>query len=357
MNFTHSQERQMLADTLDRYLADHYGIEARNRISGSDAGWSAAIWKQLVDLGVVGMLFGEEAGGYGGDAFDIAVIFEQIGRHLVVEPLLGTLIAGRALERAKGFEGVLAEAIGGGTHLAAAIDEEDLYPDPQSAGVRAEGGKLTGAKRVVPQLAAAQHIVLPASDGEEVALYLVDAAASGVAVRDYPLIDGGRGGDLTLAAAPATRIGGAELIRDVAAAGVLALCWEAVGIMDRLKEATLDYLRVRKQFGVAIGSFQALRHRIATVALEIEQARSAAINAAAALAAPAAERDRAIAAAKFTIGRVGTLVAEEAIQMHGGIGMTWELPVSHYAKRLTMIDHQLGSADFHIGRVATARAA
>jgi len=132
--------------------------------------------------------------------------------------------------------------------------------------------------------------------------------------------------------------------------GILALCAEALGAMEVAKTATLDYLRTRKQFGVAIGSFQALQHRMADMALEIEQARSSVINAAAALDSDRLTRERALSAAKFTIGRVGTLVAEECIQLHGGIGMTWELPLSHYAKRLIMIDHQLGDEDHHLQR-------
>jgi hypothetical protein len=173
------------------------------------------------------------------------------------------------------------------------------------------------------------------------------------------MIDGGRGGDVIFDGA-AARLMGAEggatgPIEAATAAGLLALSAEAVGIMDALRDQTLDYLRTRKQFGVPIGSFQALKHRMADLALEIEQARSAVTNAAAALDAPRAERERSASAAKFTIGRVGTLAAEEAIQLHGGIGMTWELPLSHFAKRLIMIGHQLGDEDYHLDRYIRLR--
>ena len=192
------------------------------------------------------------------------------------------------------------------------------------------------------------------SPGQEtgIGLFLVEAGAPGLAIRGYPMIDGGRGGELTLSNTPATLLAedGFSLVEDAVAAGVVALSWEAVGIMDRMKADTLDYLRTRKQFGVPIGKFQALQHRMATVALEIEQARSAAINASVSLDDPRIKRERAISAAKYTIGRVGTLVVEEAIQLHGGIGMTWELPLSHYAKRLTMIGHQFGDEDHHLAR-------
>ena len=144
--------------------------------------------------------------------------------------------------------------------------------------------------------------------------------------------------------------GAGPVVEEAIAAGLVGLCWEAVAIMDALKDQTLDYLRTRKQFGIPIGKFQALQHRMATLALEIEQARSSAINAAARFHEGRIARERAVSAAKFTIGRVGTLAAEECIQMHGGIGMTWELPLSHYAKRLVMIGHQLGDEDDHLDR-------
>ncbi|NIF74445.1 pimeloyl-CoA dehydrogenase small subunit, partial [Burkholderia sp. Ap-962] len=177
----------------------------------------------------------------------------------------------------------------------------------------------------------------------------------GLALRDYARIDGGRAAELHLDGvqlkAGARLAGdGAELLERVTGFGLLALAAEAIGAMEVVKTQTIDYLRTRKQFGLPIGSFQALQHRVADLLLEIEQARSAVINAAAALEAPRAQRERALSAAKYTIGRTGTRVAEEAIQLHGGIGMTWELPLSHYAKRLVMIDHQLGDEDHHLAR-------
>lgn len=363
MDFRPSDDRQMLADTLTRFLADRYKIDARNRIATSPEGYSADIWKQLAELGVIGALFDEAAGGFGGTGFDIAVVFEAIGKALVVEPFLGTLMAGRALTSAGGHEALLEAAIGGDAILAFADEEPQSRYDLGAIETRAtkagDGWALTGRKAVVPQLEAATDIVVSAKSGDEVALFLVATDATGVSIRGYPMIDGGRGGELTLDGAEAALLAtGAEAIGDAIAAGIVALSWEAVGLMDALKQATLDYLRTRVQFGVPIGKFQALQHRMATVALEIEQARSAAINAAAALDSEPRVRDRAASAAKFTIGRVGTLVAEEAIQMHGGIGMTWELPLSHFAKRLTMIGHQLGDEDHHLERyIALGKAA
>ncbi|GAA0333829.1 acyl-CoA dehydrogenase family protein [Sphingomonas oligophenolica] len=361
MDFNHNDDRQMLGDTLGRYLQQRYPMDIRHGISASQAGWSAEHWTALAELGIVGALFDEAAGGFGGTGFDIAAVFEQLGKALVVEPFLGTLMAGRVLAKAGGQEAILSDAITGTTILAFAHEEAQSHYDLADIATQAgEDQALTGAKAVVPQIEAASHILISArvagSPGEEggIDLFLVRAGATGAAVRGYPMIDGGRGGELTLAGAPAILVAGDgyPLIEDAVAAGIVALSWEAVGIMDVIKAATLDYLRTRKQFGVPIGKFQALQHRMATIALEIEQARSAAINAAAALDEPRIKRERAVSAAKYTIGRVGTLVAEEAIQLHGGIGMTWELPLSHYAKRLTMIGHQLGDEDHHLARFA-----
>jgi alkylation response protein AidB-like acyl-CoA dehydrogenase len=370
MDFNHSEDRRMLADTLGRYLQQRYPIEERHRIGGSEEGWSRAHWVALAGLGIVGALFGEDAGGFGGTGFDIAAVFEPLGRALVVEPFLGTLMAGRALAGTGGQDALLGEVMAGGTLLAFAHEEPQSRYDLAEVATRADrtGGswRLTGHKAVVSQIEAADRIIVSAriagvpGDAAGIGLFLVEKGAPGLSVRGYPMIDGGRGGELTLDSTPATLLteDGLPLIEEAVAAGIVALAWEAVGVMDVLKASTLDYLRTRRQFGVPIGKFQALQHRMATVALEIEQARSAAINAADALDGDRVARERAVSAAKFTIGRVGTLAAEEAIQMHGGIGMTWELPLSHFAKRLTMIGHQLGDEDHHLGRyVALGRAA
>ncbi|WP_157219586.1 acyl-CoA dehydrogenase family protein [Flavisphingomonas formosensis] len=362
MHFQHSDDRRMLSETLGRYLGQRYPIEARHQIAESQRGWSPEQWAALSELGVVGALFDERVGGFGGAGFDIAIIFEQLGRALVVEPLLGTLMAGRALALAGGSDDVLARVIAGNCILALAHEEPqsryDLWDVQCRAVPEGAGWRLRGSKALVCQIEAADHILVSAritgeaGDAAGIGLFLVAAGTPGASVRSYPLVDGGRGGDFTLEDVKATLIteNGASLIEEAAAAGIVALSWEAVGIMDVLKRDTLEYLRTRKQFGAPIGKFQALQHRMATAALEIEQARSAGINAAAALDSARAERERSVSAAKFTIGRVGTLVAEEAIQLHGGIGMTWELPLSHYAKRLIMIGHQLGDEDHHLER-------
>ncbi|MES2361779.1 MAG: acyl-CoA dehydrogenase family protein [Pseudomonadota bacterium] len=369
MNFEHTEDRRMLADSLNRFIAEQYAFDKRDRIAKSAHGFSPEIWQQFAELGVIGALFSEADGGFGGAGFDIAVVFEALGRGLVVEPLLGAVMAGEAVSAAGNAvqKALLADIIGGTTIAALAHDEPQSHYELARVQTRAEktgdGWLLNGAKAVVLQGEQADLFVVSArtsgavDDQAGISLFLVPAKTKGLVVRGCPAIDGGRVAELTLdgvllgadALLGAQGQGHATLERAVGR-GVLALCAESLGAMEAAKTATLDYLRTRKQFGTLIGSFQALQHRMADLLLEIEQARSAVINAAAAIDADRITRERALSAAKFSIGRIGTLVAEESIQMHGGIGMTWELPLAHYAKRLVMIDHQLGDEDHHLQR-------
>ncbi|WP_380782006.1 acyl-CoA dehydrogenase family protein [Sphingomonas sp. R86520] len=354
MNFEHTDDRRMLADTLVRALRDGYSIETRNAGAYSEAGYDPAIWRQLSELGIVSALFDEAAGGFGGSGFDIMVVFEALGRALVVEPFLGALMAGRALAVAGGQDETLAAIVSGET--IAAFAHEDAGT-PVTATKSGDGWTLSGTKAVVHQAGAASVFVVTVEQDDPL-VFLVPADAAGVSVRGYNVVEGGGAGEVTfdgVTLGSDARIGGdgqGRAIVDAAVgAGLLALSAEAVGAMEFVKEATLGYLRDRKQFGIPIGKFQALQHRMATVLLEIEQAHSAVINAASAFDSDDAKaRERALSAAKYTIGRTGALVAEEAIQLHGGIGMTWEYAVSHYAKRLVMIDHQLGDEDYHLQR-------
>ncbi len=354
MNFEHTDDRRMLADTLVRALRSGYSIETRNAGAYSEAGYDPAIWQQLSELGIVSALFDEAAGGFGGSGFDIMVVFEALGRALVVEPFLGALMAGRALAKAGGHDETLAAIVSGET-IAAFAHEDGATP--VTATQSGDGWTLTGTKAVVHQAGSAKVFVVTV-ERDEPLLFLVPADAAGVSVRGYNVVEGGGAGEVTfdgVTLGADARVGGEEqgraIVDAAVGAGLLALSAEAVGAMEFVKEATLGYLRDRKQFGIPIGKFQALQHRMATVLLEIEQAHSAVINAASAFDGDDARaRDRALAAAKYTIGRTGALVAEEAIQLHGGIGMTWEYAVSHYAKRLVMIDHQLGDEDYHLQR-------
>lgn len=373
MNFEHTEDRRMLADSLNRFIAEQYAFEARDRIAKSAHGFSPRIWQQFAELGVIGALFSEADGGFGGAGFDLAVVFEALGRGLVVEPLLGAVMAGEAIAAAgnDAQKTLLTDIIGGTTIAALAHDEPGAHDELARVQTRAErmgdkggdGWLLQGAKAVVLQGEQADLFVVSArtsgavDDEAGISLFLLPAKTPGLTVQGYPLIDGGRAAELTLTgvklgaeALLGTEGQGHATLERAIGRGVLALCAESLGAMEAAKTATLDYLRTRKQFGLLIGSFQALQHRMADLLLEIEQARSAVINAAAAIDADRLTRERALSAAKFSIGRIGTLVAEESIQLHGGIGMTWELPLAHYAKRLVMIDHQLGDEDHHLQR-------
>ncbi|MGF6568686.1 alkylation response protein AidB-like acyl-CoA dehydrogenase [Paraburkholderia sp. GAS333] len=369
MNFQHTEDRRMLADTLNRFISEQYGFDMRDRIARSAQGFSSELWGRFAELGIIGALFDEADGGFGGGGFDISVVFESLGRGLVVEPFLDTLIVGRAIAKSgnEAQKTLAGELIDGSRIVALAHGEPDSHYELARVTTRAQRNgdtwHLNGAKAVVQQGEHAAVFLVSARTGGEddaqegLTLFLVPRDTAGVNVRGYRKIDGGRAAEVTFdnvklgdhALLGATGEGFATLEYAIGF-GVLALCSEAIGAMDVAKEYTLEYLRTRKQFGVPIGSFQALQHRMADMLLEIEQARSSVINAAAALGAERKVRERALSAAKYSVGRIGALVAEECIQLHGGIGMTWELPLAHYAKRLVMIDHQLGDEDHHLER-------
>ncbi|SDQ69623.1 hypothetical protein SAMN05443245_2388 [Paraburkholderia fungorum] len=369
MNFQHTEDRRMLADTLNRFISEQYGFDMRDRIARSAQGFSSELWGRFAELGIIGALFDEADGGFGGGGFDISVVFESLGRGLVVEPFLDTLIVGRAIAKSgnEAQKALAGELIDGSRIVALAHGEPDSHYELARVTTRAQHNgdtwQLNGAKAVVQHGEHAAVFLVSARTGGEddaqegLTLFLVPRDTAGVNVRGYRKIDGGRAAEVTFdnvklgdhALLGATGEGFATLEYAIGF-GVLALCSEAIGAMDVAKEYTLEYLRTRKQFGVPIGSFQALQHRMADMLLEIEQARSSVINAAAALGAERKVRERALSAAKYSVGRIGALVAEECIQLHGGIGMTWELPLAHYAKRLVMIDHQLGDEDHHLER-------
>jgi alkylation response protein AidB-like acyl-CoA dehydrogenase len=376
MNFEHTEERRMLAATLDRFVADRYRFDVRDKAAGSKEGFDRQMWARLVELGTLAALFDEADGGFGGGGFDIAVVFESLGRGLVVEPFLGALMVGSALVAAGGEarRGVLDRIVEGSAIAALAHDEPGSHYETTRVTTRAqregEGWVLNGTKTAVLLGEQADVLLVSArssgevEDEQGISLFLVPREAAGLEVRDYAKVDGGRladfrfngvklGADALIGAADA----GYPLLERALGCGILALSAEAIGAMEVARNATLEYLRTRKQFGLPIGSFQALQHRMAELLIEIEQARSAVINAAAAIGLDHLARERALSAAKYTIGRSGIHVAEECIQLHGGIGMTWELPLAHYAKRLVMIDHELGDEDHHLERyIALGRA-
>lgn len=377
MDFSHSDDRRMLADTIARYVRENYTFETRSGITQSDDGFSRQKWSDFAELGLIGALFGEQDGGFGGGGFDIAVLFEELGKGLVVEPFLATLLAGRAIASAGSDDqkAMLEKVIAGETLLAFAHSEPQSRYDIANVALEArpddDGFVLSGHKSVVLGGGTADFILVTArtsgAGNEEtgLSLFLVDGSASGLTKRPFPAIDGGAGAELRFDAVrvPASAMVGPgdqafAVIEAVAGLGMLALASEALGAMETAKTMTLDYLGTRKQFGRPIGAFQALQHRMAEMLVELEQMRSAVINAAGALESDRIGREKALSSAKYLTGKIGRLVAEECIQLHGGIGMTWEYALPHYCKRIVMIDHNLGDEDHHLARyVALSREA
>ena len=370
MNFEHSEDRRMLADSLNRFVSEQFTTEQRNTVAYGAAGHSPQLYAQLADIGAIGALFPESAGGLGGAGFDISLVFECLGRGLLTEPLLGALLVGQGLVLAGNAaqQALLPDIIDGKLLAAFAHDEPGSHYERSNVSTQADkstnGWVLNGAKGVVSFGEQAQWLLVSARvsgeqfDEQGIALFLVPGDAKGLSWRSYQRFDGGRASELKLDNVPlgegallGTTTDGFSVLGRIFDYALLALASESIGAMDVAKQFTLEYLQTRKQFGVPIGSFQALQHRMADLLLEVEQARSSVINAAAAIDEPESiARSKALAAAKYTVGRIGTLVAEECIQLHGGIGMTWELPFAHYAKRLVMIDHQFGDEDHHLAR-------
>lgn len=377
MNFELTQERRMLQDSLRRFLTDKYTTTVRNQILEGKAGLSAAIWSDLAALGVISALFSEDKGGLGGTGFDITTVFEELGRAGVVEPFLDTAILGAGLIADLGTDKhseILEDVMAGSVHLAFAHGEPasryDLNRVATIAQNRGDHFVLNGRKAVVVNAEAAGFLVVSArtsgdvDDPRGISLFVVPANADGLDLTGYPLISGGRAAEAILDgvvvaqdALLGTEGKAFDAIEKRVAVANVALVAEALGAMETAARLTLDYLGTRTQFGRPIGSFQVLAHRMADVFIELEQARSAVILAAGHLETDRFARERHVSAAKHLIGRVGKLVAEEAIQMHGGIAMTQEYELAHIAKRIVMIDHRLGDTDHHLERFIALGAA
>ncbi|MDJ0824140.1 MAG: acyl-CoA dehydrogenase family protein [Rhodobacter sp.] len=350
MDFEPSDDRRVLADTLTRFLAAEYPIAHRNAVAYAAPYHDPDKWARLSDLGLLYALAPEAQGGMGGAGFDIATVFQPLGAALCPEPVLAALLSARLLVAA-GHD--LDPLLSGRTRYAAAIGEIDAPYDPAEITCAAQGGAtgwtLHGRKSVVYGGGTADRLLVAARASEAVGLF--EVASEAVEITAYGMIDGGGAAEVFLDATPAALLlpDAEATLHDALDHGALALCAEAVGAMDTAQALLLDHLRTRQQFGQPIGSFQALQHRMVDLTIEIEQARSITILAASRMGAE--QQSRTVSMAKSHIGRTAKLVAEELIQLHGGIGMTWEHPAAHYAKRLVMIDHQLGDTDFHLQRV------
>jgi hypothetical protein len=364
MDFDFTEEQQQLRDAVRKWVEKGYGFERRRAIAAGQEGvpgFSRQAWGELSELGLMGLAVPEADGGLGMGPVEGMVVMEELGRGLVLEPLAQSLIAGAVL--AAHADAALRQAwlprVASGQALVVLAQQErraryrldicDTQATPSGA-----GWVLSGTKNIVPAGDLADAYLVPALIEGQLALFLVERAASGVRTRGYGTQDGGRAADVVLQQAPAqliTRQGLAALEQAVDI-GIAAHCAEAVGVMDMTMAVTIDYLNTRKQFGVPIASFQALRHRAADMKMQLELARSMSYYATLKLAAPPEERRRAIARAKVQLGQAMRFVGQQAIQLHGGIGMTDEYIVSHYFKRLTQLELTYGDTLHHLGEVS-----
>jgi len=379
MDFNFTEEQQLLADTVKRFVRDDYTFEKRRDILKTPAGWSRDVWKSLADLGLTALNVPEAHGGLNASPVDTMLVMNALGEGLVVEPFLSGAVLTPALisrlddEKAAAelFEGI----VSGERIVIVAHQEANTRGEIQYVATKAEksadGYVLDGLKTVIAHGGAADELLVTArtsgqaGDASGISVFRIDPKAAGVTVKSYATIDGQRAADIELkrVKVAADRLVGAEgkAFAAVDAAhevALAALCAEAVGIMKAINATTLDYTKNRKQFGLPIAKFQVLQHRMADMFIQSEQATSMSYLAAIRCVDPdLMERRRALAAAKVVIGQAGRFIAQQAVQLHGGMGMTDEMLVSHYFKRLTAIDLTLGDADHHLAKFAALSAA
>ncbi len=375
MDFELSSEQEQLRDNVARLMRERYGFEARKAFQASPSGWSEALWRDYADMGLLGAPFAEADGGFGGGAVETMIVMEQFGKALALEPYLQTVVLCGALLRHGGSEKQRVELIGaitaGELRLSFAHAEKQSGFDLNDVALSAvkDGGGgfvLNGEKTLVGQGDSADKLIVTARlkggrrDRGGIGLFLIDADAAGVTRRGYPTQDGQRAAEIAFAdarVAPHDVLGVPEdamaTIERAVDETIAALCAEAVGAMSEALTMTVEYLKTRKQFGVAIGSFQALQHRAADMTVALEQARSM-MYLATMMADEdnAGERAKAMSAAKTQIGRSAKFIGQQAVQLHGGIGMTYEYKLGHLFKRLAMIDAAYGDADVHVRRLA-----
>ncbi len=361
MDFDFSDDQEQLRDAVRKWVDKGYDFERRRGIVKA-GGFDRAAYNELAELGLAGLYTSEADGGLGMGPVEGMVVMEELGRGIVLEPLAQTLIT----------SGVIG-AYGGADVKAAwlpkiAAGEALLVLAQQERGARyrldvckttamqaGSGWTVSGAKSVVPAGDQADAFVVPAVANGQIALFLVERGASGVSAQGYGTQDGGRAAELTLKDAPAMLVtaDGLTALEHAVDIGIACVCAEAVGVMDKTVAVTAEYLNTRKQFGVAISSFQALRHRMADMKMQLELARSMSYYASLKLNAPADERRRALARAKVQLGQSMRYVGQQAVQLHGGIGVTDEYIVSHYFKKLTQLEMSFGDTLHHLGEVSS----
>jgi alkylation response protein AidB-like acyl-CoA dehydrogenase len=373
MNFDLTSEQQLLKDSVDRFVADNYSLESRVKVTDVEPGFSKDHWKSFAELGWLALPFAEADGGFGGGPIETMLLMESFGRGLVVEPYLASIVMGGGALRLGGSATLKAEILPGiidGTkQLAFGYAEEqarfDLHDVTTAARADGDGFVLNGTKSVVQNAATADYIVVSARtsggqiDRNGISLFLVDASAPGVERDNYPTVDGLRASEVKLTN---VRVGkdqllgelgkGFAILNAVANDAILALSAEAVGAMEVLYKDTVDYTQQRIQFGHPLSEFQVLQHRMVEMFMEYEQTKSLLYRATLEATQGAETAQRTIHALKHLVGRAGIFVGENAVQLHGGMGMTEELRIGHYFKRLLVIDAQFGNADHHLQQFA-----
>ncbi|WP_426211849.1 acyl-CoA dehydrogenase family protein [Massilia sp. TWP1-3-3] len=368
MDFNFKEEQLAFADALKRWVTKDYSFDARRKIVHSPSGVSDAAWTTLVELGMTALPVPEEQGGFNGSALDMLVVMQELGRGLVVEPYLATVMGAEALKTGGGHPQLLEQVAVGELKLACAFTEKqsryDLADIATTATAQDGAYVINGTKSIVLHGAQAGSLLVSARssgaqrDAAGISLFVVPSSTAGVAITDFRTLDGLRAANITFTNVqlPAAALVGTEgtawdTLEHTVDYGAALLCAEALGAMEAIFAATLDYLKTRTQFGAPIGKFQALQHRMADMYIHLEQARSMAILAAVKMASgDAAERRRTVSAAKFRVGQALKFVGQQAVQLHGGMGVTNEVMAAHHFKRLTMIELTLGDCDHHLQR-------
>ena len=371
MDFTVSEEQSMLADSVQRFMQNDYDFETRQKNAESDLGYSAELWQTYAELGWTAVPFDEEDGGLGGGPIELMLMMEQFGRGLLVEPFLANIVlAGGVLRRlatAEQKEQWLAGIIGGETQAALAFAEPqarfNINDIATTATADGDGYILNGKKSLVLNGGSANLLIVPArTDGAQtdesgVTLFAIAADNPGIEVKSYKTVDAQQAADLEFVnvSVPASAVlgevgAGFAMLRDVIDEATLAVCAEAVGIIRTMHDKTVEYVKNRVQFGVPIGSFQALQHRLVETLMECEQSHSLMLWTAMVNNSGDPDAKKSIHALKHQIGVAGINVAKEAVQIHGGMGVTWELDIAHFFKRLTAINLLFGNADYHLDK-------
>ena len=373
MNFDLTEEQQLIVDSVSRFVSENYDLEQRQEHIKASGGFSRDNWQTMAELGWLGMPFAEADGGFGGDQVDTMLIMEQFGKGMVVEPFVPSVVLGGGAVKRGGSDALKADILpgvqDGSLQLTLAYAEEqsrfDLHDVVTSASADGDDFVLNGQKGMVANAETASHIVVSARtsggqiDTSGITLFLVPADAEGLSRSDFPTVDGLRASTITLDGVRVSRDnvlgtvdGGHDLLHEVVLDGILALCAEAVGAMEMLYKDTIEYTQERVQFDHPLSDFQVLQHRMVDMFMEYEQCKSMLFRATMEVAASGTDATRTVHALKHLVGKQSIFVGESAVQLHGGMGMTEELRVGHFFKRLLVIDAQFGNADYHLHRFA-----